>query len=437
MHYSAINWKTGKLLIIFFFLIQETKAQYYEIVHDMQKDTTIFYKTSLNKNNKSKTRVSISKIRSRKPSDIHLSVENINPFTWEAKITPVKITVSDESGSPGLFFTNMIASVGGNGLSGFAGKRDDDSKEEVVKKSILESKYFYLRQYKIELDELKYDKLKSEVAIKSKAEEIKTRVAEITGIDLVGKDNIDFNSAMRMSGSKLDMETATLGISLKEGRTAFSDFHMSIMKTYSEIRTAKFVINKNYNKSQIDSIEGFTLEISSLDTADNAQAKPIIRYFPLRSRANLKIRNSTGITFTYFKDNNRSYFVNADTTIGVGNNDLFTPVLSTFINFYSNRVYGFKWGGSLGIGMPIFQNEAKKNYMNFMLGLCTVLGRNDPIAISVGVAGTKVNRLSNRWKVGETVPTIDFDIPTQSQFRVGGFVSLSFNIANLSKKAAD
>ncbi len=433
MKYSIITWRAVKLLILFFLLSQEVKAQYYEIVHDIQKDTTIFYKTNLNKNNKTKNRVSISKIRSRKHSDIHLSVENINPFTWKASITPVKRAVSEESENSGLIFTNIIAGLGGSNFKELTKLRASESTEIAAKKAILERKYIYLQQSVFELKELKYDKLKSEATIKSKAEEIKKNVAESLNIE-VGKDNIDFNSAMRISGSTLDKQATALEINMEEENT-FSDFHSNISKTYNEIVSAKFTFEKNFNRSQVDSIEGFILEIKPVDTTLSAQIDPVVRYFPLRTKPRLKLGNSTGITFTYFEDNNRSYYVKSDSTIGSGSNDLFTPVLSAFINFYSNRIYGFKWGGTFGVGLPIFQESDGKNYLNFMLGMCTVLGRNDPVIISAGIAGTKVNRLSNGLKVGSIVSDPTEDLKYQGQFRVGGFVSISFNISNLTKKS--
>jgi hypothetical protein len=431
MRIKAIFLKTGIFLAVFLFLFQQANAQY-EIVYDMQKDTAFFYKSNSNKNNQSKTKVRISKINTRKPSDIRLSVENINPFTWKAKITPVKKAVAEKSENPGSFFTNIIAGLGGDQLKILTATRSADNAEIKAQKIILQNKYMNLQQYKFELEELKFEKLKTEAEIKSKAEEIRNSVVKITGIT-GGKDDIDFNSAMRISGIKLDQEAESLEINMEE-KNKFSDFYSEISKTYNEIVSAKFTIEGKYNRSQIDSIEGFTLEISHVDSAESAQNKPITRYYPLRSRAHLKISNSTGITFTYFQDNNLSYYVNRDTTIGSGNKDLFVPVLSAFVNFYSNRIYGFKWGGCFGVGMPIFQEANGKNYLNFMLGLCTVLGRNDPIVISVGFAGTKVNRLTNGWKIGDRVPNPDFEFPIQSQFRVGGFISLGFNITNLTKK---
>lgn len=394
--------KTGKMLAILFLLFQQAQAQDFVIVHDLLKDTTSFYRIG-----KAKDTVRVPEIGFRKPGRISLEVDNFNPFYWNAKVTTRPV---EESGSIGMFMNSMTSVLG---ISGFPSVSRGGNKETEKLKAL----YNQLEELGVQLKELKYNIQKPASEIKSEARKIGATV-----MALIGKDSLNAKE-MRLTGKELDK---SLG---EEPETPFSELLSLIEKMHSEIVNTSY--KYLYNRKNNADISEITLLIypRSDSIARENPMDTIAKYFPLRDRASLKLRNSVGVTFTYFRDKNRSYYVKPDLTIGSGNADLFTPVISTFIHFYTNNNTGLKWGGSFGFGIPL---TGEKKDINFMLGLCMAIGRTEPIIISAGLAGTKVDRLTEGWKTGDTVPGLDFDIPKLSQFRTGGFISISFNLKNLS-----
>lgn len=123
-------------------------------------------------------------------------------------------------------------------------------------------------------------------------------------------------------------------------------------------------------------------------------------------------------------------------SIGVSKGNLFTPVLATFINFYGGGASSIKWGGAFGVGIPL---QGEKKDVNFMLGLSLVLGRNELVIITAGIAGGKVNRLKNNWQPGDKILPAYFSDLTNSSYDIGSFFSVGFNLnkIGLSKKDSD
>jgi hypothetical protein len=230
-------------------------------------------------------------------------------------------------------------------------------------------------------------------------------------------------------GSELDRRQKELSDSLGITPLQFSFLNelAGVEKIYNEIMYTSYKFS--YSISGNPDINELKLDI--FPRADSLGKDTITKYFRIQAKPVLRIRNSVGIAFTYFDDKNTSYFVKPDSTIGKGNGDLFTPVLSVFMHFYNNKSTGFKWGGTFGFGIPLL---GEKKDINFMLGLCSLLGRNEPVILSAGVTGAKVDRLGKGWRVGQKTPNLSFQIPTSSQFRVGGFVSVTFNLNTISGK---
>jgi hypothetical protein len=372
----------------------------------MLKDTTIIYKYG-----KSKDSTAVSDISFRKPGRINLKVENFNPFYWDAKITTFKRPVDEESGHIGMFLSSMTSALG---LSGFPAISRGDGDPQVQKR--LSALYIKLEESGTQLKELKFNIQKTEAVIKSEAQAIGADVMK-----LVGKNKLDIKE-MRLRGKEFD---DSLNTQLKK---PFSELLPIIAKLYNEIMNTDYRVHYSIKGNADINLIKLQIYPRSDSLARENPMDTITKYFPMRDKAVLKLLNSVGFTFTYFSDNNTSYFIKPDLTIGSGTGDLFTPVISTFIHFLGNKENGFKVGGAFGFGIPL--TGAKKD-INFMLGLCTALGRNESVLISAGVAGTKVERLASGLKVGQTVPSFAYVIPIVSQFRPGAFFSLSFNLKKL------
>ena len=88
----------------------------------------------------------------------------------------------------------------------------------------------------------------------------------------------------------------------------------------------------------------------------------------------------------------------------------------------------------MGFGIPI---TGDKKDINFMLGICGILGKNEPIIVSVGVVGAKVTILDKGWVVGNKVPNISYTIPTTDVFRPGIFISIAFNLGRMTVSKND
>lgn len=413
MLFPGLCRKKGCIISCLLFLFFQSRAQDYIIRHDFQKDNTTYFQIGKNRD----TSV-VKEINQKKPGKIILKVDNFNPFYWNAKVTVFKKPVDEESSHIGLFLAGLTKVSGAGILGDFkSGEVTPENKDKIDK---LQKKVIRFSELKQQLSDLQKEIHKTEIAIKTEARQ--------AVVEVFGKDTLSAKE-VRAMGSELDKEKKEVNAAV--GQVAieysFNDELQEILGLYHSIvyTEFKFLYSVNGNPD----ISELKLAAFPKSGPDTMSRDTISRYFPIEYRSTLKLRNSVGVTFTYFQDKNRSYYVKPDLTIGSGNADLFTPVMSTFINFYSNKNTGIKWGGSFGFGIPL---TGEKKDLNFMLGLCTVLGRNEPIIISAGFAGTKVERLTKGWGVGQTVPSLDFEIPTLSQFRPGGFISITFNLRNLS-----
>src|SRR5690606_11754455 len=122
-----------------------------------------------------------------------------------------------------------------------------------------------------------------------------------------------------------------------------------IAQLYKEINSANFKFS--YAVKQEEDITDIKLEL--FPKLDSVSKDTVVQYFELSKKRNVRIRNSVGVAFSFFNENNTSYFIAADSTIRKGDKDLFTPLLSTFIHFYAGKVKGVKLGGAFGFGIPL------------------------------------------------------------------------------------
>lgn len=374
-------------------------------MHDLQKDTTNFFKI-----NKTKDTIKVSEIGFKKPGRISVRVENFNPFYWNAKVTVFKRPVDEESGQIGMFIGGLTK---GLGIPGFPGSRGDD--EEMER---LQALYSRIEKMGIRLKELKYDIRKSEALIKKE-----TQITGDSIMVLARLNSLNLNETWQR-GKELDDS-----IKKVSSKPLFSNLLYEVSKMYNEIMGTGFRFL--YSIKGTTDINEIKLQVFPRydSLAGENEQDTITKYFAVRDKANLKLRSSAGITFTYFRDKNTSYYVKPDLTIGTGKGDFFTPVISSFIHFYSNKNSGFKWGGAFGFGIPV---TGERKDINFMLGPTVVLGRNEPVFISAGISGTSVARLGNGLQPGQSVPDAAYTLPLVYLFRPGAFISVTFNLKNIS-----
>ena len=455
-------------------------AQQYLIKYDIQSQRTNYYK--INQQDTSK----IKNIDLHKNGRILLQVNNYNPFYWNAKVTAYKNPVDEEVGYGDVFNPFSVLAGGMGDLMSSLPMLDmpksrgndisheglDDASFNYIKTAAkytesyddiqqLSAKLEELQIAKLQLTELKYDINKSEASIKSEAQATVKKVLATDQLELgnvleIGKNyNSKLNNALQQAGTLIttlqqqqklvNANTVYEDKTLKQiGETASYSFEKiapirvaqqsnpnllldevaAVAKLYKDISTANFRFS--YAVKNEEDISDLKLElypkpeIGSKDT--------LVQYFELNRKRNIRIKNSVGVAFSYFDANNRSYYIGADSVIRNGKKDVFTPLLSTFIHFYAGKTSGIKWGGAFGFGIPL---QGDKKDVNFLLGITAAFGKNEPILITFGAAGAKVNKLINGLEPGDKTTLTDAAKLTTTGYGVGGFLGITFNLGGL------
>jgi hypothetical protein len=449
-------------------------AQQYLIRYDLSSMKSNYYRVGQD----------TSRVRSvdlKKNGRIILRVENFNPYYWNAKVTSYKNPVDEESGYGNAFNPLGILTRGfgeimsnlpmldlpkskGNGTDPTSRFLSTASKyaDEYEKVQMLTEKYEELSIVKMQLEELKFNNMKTEAAIKSEARDLVVKTLGTDSLNLInfvriGKQyNIQLvNSLADLSSLNQDLqEQMTLvnpdnrveGKTFKEIAQKTSSSYSALSKItalqqkspaflmdavvevgnlYRDIAKANF--NFTYAVNTEPDLSYLKLEL--FPKADDNNKDTVVQYFQLNGKKNLKIRNSVGVAFSYFNANN--YFIDNDSVIRKGKGDLFTPLVSTFIHFYSGKTAGFRWGGTFGVGIPL---TGEKKDINFLLGLSTAFGQNEPILLSAGLSGGKVSKLASGYEIGQKTKITNNDKLLTSNYDLGAFVSVSFNLGSLGKK---
>lgn len=454
-------------------------AQQYLIRYDIQSQRSHYYKIDQQDTTK------VRNIDLRKNGRILLQVNNYNPFYWNAKVTAFKSPVEEEVGYGDVFNPFSVLAGGmGNLMSGLPAIDLPKNRGTLSPEGLDNATYHYLSTatkyadnyddiqqlsakleelqiVKLQLTELKYDINKTEISIKSEAKAtikkaLNTDELELGNVLEIGKNyNNKLSHGLQQAGTLISSlkeqqvvikpDTRYEDKTLKEiGETAFQSYDKlsslrqaqannsnllldevaAVAKLYKEISTASFRFS--YAVKNEEDISDLKLElypkpeISSKDT--------IVQYFELNKKKNIHIKNSVGVAFSYFDANNTSYYIGADSVIRNGEKDAFTPLLSTFIHFYAGKSSGIKWGGAFGFGIPL---EGDKKSINFLLGLSAAFGKNEPILVTLGAAGAKVDKLVNGYKAGDKTSLTDPARLTTSGYGVGGFLGITFNLAGM------
>jgi hypothetical protein len=218
----------------------------------------------------------------------------------------------------------------------------------------------------------------------------------------------------------------SLGLKTSNGAGIFSEQTNKVAAAYLSITQTSF--KYNYSMNSDPDITDLKAEIYPL--AETGIKDTLVKYFPVETKI-LKLKNSVGIAFSHFPGSYHSYFVKPDTTIGKERGNLFVPILATYVHFYSSGRSGFKWGGTIGFGIPLFGEE--KDF-HFLLGISAILGRNEMVIISAGASGTKVNKLKSNYKVGDKVLPQDVNSLTKPVYDAGVFFSVSINFGSVNQR---
>lgn len=455
-------------------------AQQYLIKFDIQSQKSHYYRI-----NKEKDTIKIKNIDLKKNGRIFLQINNYNPFYWNAKVTAYKTPVEEEVGYGNAFNPISVLAGGMGDLMGGLPQLDLPKNRGKINREGLDNATFsylttaakYADTYddlqqlatkleelqlaKLQLKELKYDITHTEGEIKSSAFEairkaLNTDKTDIPTVLSIGKNyNTRLQNSLQEAGNLVNnLKQQQKAVNpdalyeeqtLKEiGENAASSYDKiarlrsaqaanpnllldevaEIAQLYKEISTANFKFS--YAVKQEEDISDIKLEL--YPKLDSLSRDTVVQYFELSKKKNVRIRNSVGVAFSFFNENNTSYFIGTDSVIRRGDKDLFTPLLSTFLHFYAGKVKGVKLGGAFGFGIPL---QGEKKDVNFLLGLTAGFGKNEPVLFTIGAAGARVNKLTNGYKIGDKTTLTDPAKLTASGYGIGGFMSVTFNLSNL------
>ena len=476
------------IILLFMLCYHYCGAQEYIIKHDKLTEQTSYYKiVNYRHSPLKKDTVKIDQIYLKKPSQISLQVNNFNPFYWGARASIIKNS-EDASGSSSVFNPfNLFSKVMEGLMPGrfpFLDISMDKSRGTTAdspegKMLVLVSdynrtyneikslslQYNNFKSLEWQLNQLKFDIKKSEDEIKSTARDAVAKVIPVnqlspegililgTSMDNRARDVTDSASMLKLQISQAavavpvdhiisDDKTANdVLVEIEKGKTStelfmqktsanpnlFTEEILSVGKLYNEIANTPF--SYNYKVSSDADINQIKLALYPRTDAESKDT--ITKYFAIKTRNSIRLRNSIGLIFTYFGNSDHSFFTGKDSAITQGRGDLFVPAIGTFLNFYRSGTNNFKWGGSIGFGLPISGNIKE---LQFLLGICTVFGKNEPIVFSFGLTGGKVNKLKDGLQIGDKVPPEYSSNLTKSVYGIGSFFSLSINMSAFSQR---
>ncbi len=170
------------------------------------------------------------------------------------------------------------------------------------------------------------------------------------------------------------------------------------------------------------------LEFKAKDSLGMTNSSRAIQVAPIQVPVfgGLKVNASVGISFGQYFERPQHYFLR-DTIILARDMDSFTPYLSTFFHFYTQRVRPVSVGGTFGIGIPI-GNATNQQSATFFLGPSIIIGKTQRIVINTGIVGGRVTKLDQGFKEGDVFRSDGDTVPIHHPYELGYFLGLSFNI---------
>ncbi|MBC7851528.1 MAG: hypothetical protein H7Y31_17420 [Chitinophagaceae bacterium] len=449
-------------------------AQEYIIRHDFLKENSTYYKVSKNGDT-----VKLQKEGIKRKGNVTLVINNYNPFFWESKVE--KTTPADEDGEDLSKIFNpltLLKQMGGGMIDqflpiGIGGGSRGSSKmsgmfnqyknnyNEVSRLRQVMNEYIIAEQ---RLEELKYNTTDPAEEIKLKAVIIVATVAGTSQsqMDTARTKALQYDNRYSYLIYSLDTlyrsfnsyfstaDYAALDDDEKElwnnvvaelrnyyqpkvdaletratGENKFSKEVERILLLYKEIKETRF----EYRYQLTSNTDVSMLRVSSYPSATITNRKDTLtRFITVRRKNGMRLTNSFGISFAAL--NEKKYFIAPDSLISSSRANLFTPIVTSFVHFYGSRRNGIKWGGNIGVGIPLTTSEKG---ISFLSGLSAIFGRKDEMIVSIGAVGSKIAQLENGLKVGDKVQNpSNFNLPTESYYRVGAFVGFTFNISALT-----
>lgn len=225
--------------------------------------------------------------------------------------------------------------------------------------------------------------------------------------------------------ARLDVAYESLVAAIEEsGPGDFQDL-INLRYTYEEILSNDFTY-----KYQTTAEQDITELVVKLNPKDNLPSNiqlssRKLASFKVPTKGGLKINGSVGLGFGQFFNKPEAYFVR-DSVILSEDEDSFVPYLASFLHFYPYKPKQLAFGGSFGVGIPVFNTQNEQS-MAFFLGPSIFMGGAQRITLTGGILGARVQALSSGYAVGDVLESPALGIPTTGRYQLGYFLSVSIN----------
>lgn len=435
----------------------------YRIETDYLQDRTIYLK--LDKYDRVVD--TLDKPRFKKNSVVQVKVKSVNPFA--VSVEPSFQGTPTHKNEQGFNFANLLGSASGfagkklalniedfsaaNKIFGAAEVRDsrgsrasgmisDFNKLSTEVSAIQEALQAdlsnpHLSKEKIRENLLKLAEQPEDVRLTSPQKNFHLYAANLERILLTDKEAIagevttlvteidSLKAGSRGDGSEAIIlrDLKNLLASLNESATVSVDNLQKIKTLYNLLESSVFERTFDYILDSDQADMELKFSPSTLLGETSSSIPNSSKKIKISSSGGFKI--NTSVAFTLLKTNSQNFYIDDNRTVRGEAYDEFVPGLGTILNFYPMLGNSFNVGGSFGVSIPL-RSEIKG--VNFLFGPSLVLGNENRVVISGGVAYSPVNKLTRGVEVGKTTSLTSLDNFVTSIYKPGVFFSVSFNI---------
>jgi hypothetical protein len=228
------------------------------------------------------------------------------------------------------------------------------------------------------------------------------------------------------------------GKKLLDKLTSFDDAKVGVLteETYKKVQTSR--IEKRFVRTTMYNTDEVLINVN-VKKKKEVFCSPEIGNFPISAivEGGVKIDFSTGLVFNIGRRNLFEQHYHYDSVYRSGNiladsvtitrnrnHNIVVPSLGVFFHVYSRLLEHVNGGGLIGASVGSDQ------HLYYHIGGCVLLGKSDRLIIGGGVSISKSRLLSGQYQEGQIIkrslaPT---EIPTDDPTRVGGFVSITWNL---------
>ncbi|MBK6824395.1 MAG: hypothetical protein IPG87_15960 [Saprospiraceae bacterium] len=292
-----------------------------------------------------------------------------------------------------------------------------------------------LQQINEQLQEIDQLQNNLKINIQKYQESIKEMIKDVKLIKKIDQSNyniIQSISNLEQKEAVLLAEASVLQYGLNnQGTRDYYQQLLNMYMNYLEIKNNTFthdyqvIAESEYILFNINLVKNDSLNLNP-SSLSGRNAKNKSAQFVARTYGDLYFGTSLGLAVGRFNKTPQRFFVSND-IITSQDLDSYYPMFNSLINI----AYKFNAGVipclSIGAGIPISSQEQTSG-LNYFVGAGLLFGRNAKIQLGGGFMFTKIDVLSNGFKVGDPINLGDGIIPLEKKYTQGYYIGLSFNL---------